>query len=77
MLILQRKVGQSLKIGDHITVSVVSVDGGRVRLSIEAPSEISIMRSELLEAKKANQEAVLENVSADVLLELLGDVSAP
>ncbi len=77
MLILQRKVGQSLKIGENITVSVVSVDGGRVRLSIEAPSEISIMRSELLETKKANQEAVLENVSADALLELLGDVKAP
>ena len=47
MLILQRKAGESLLIGDEIEVSVLSVDSGRVRLAIEAPKSVSILRSEL------------------------------
>lgn len=37
MLILQRKSGESLVIGEDISITVVSVDGGRVRLAISAP----------------------------------------
>ena len=41
MLILQRKAGESLFIGDEIEVSVLSVEAGRVRLAIDAPKSVS------------------------------------
>ena len=45
MLILQRKEGESLLIGDEIEISILSVEAGRVRLAIEAPKSISILRA--------------------------------
>ena len=47
MLVLTRKVGEKILIGDQITVTVISITGNRVRLGIEAPSEIGIRRSEV------------------------------
>ncbi len=49
MLVLSRKAGESLLIGENITVTVVAVEGDRVRLGLEAPSEMRIFRKELLE----------------------------
>lgn len=72
MLILQRKPGESLVIGEDITVSVVSIEGGRVRLAISAPAEVSILRSELLDAKLVNQDSAVEESAPAELLGLLG-----
>ena len=72
MLILQRKPGESLMIGEEIRVSVVSIEGGRVRLAISAPPEVSILRSELLDAKLANQDSAVEEAAPAELLGLLG-----
>ena len=47
MLVLSRKVGEQLWIGDKITVTVVRIAGGGVRIGIEAPDELPIMRAEL------------------------------
>jgi carbon storage regulator len=47
MLVLSRKVGERLVIGDNITVVVSRVAGNRVMLGIEAPSEVRIIRGEL------------------------------
>ena len=69
MLILQRKEGESLFIGDNIEISVLSVEAGRVRLAIEAPKNVPILRSELRSAMVTNREAADEEVSP---LELLG-----
>ncbi|MBT4865729.1 MAG: carbon storage regulator [Planctomycetaceae bacterium] len=44
MLVLSRKLGEAIKISDNITVRLVKVGNGRVRLGIEAPPEISISR---------------------------------
>lgn len=49
MLILTRRVGETLIIGDDVTVEVMSVKGDRVRLSIKAPRSVSVHRSELYE----------------------------
>jgi len=49
MLVISRKVGESLVIGDDIAVTVVKVAGGGVRLGIEAPDGYLIVREELLE----------------------------
>jgi carbon storage regulator len=47
MLVLSRKVGEKLVIGDNITVVVSRVAGNRVTLGVEAPSEVRIVRGEL------------------------------
>ena len=46
MLILSRGVLEEIKIGNEITVSVVEVKGGKVRIGIEAPKHVNIMRRE-------------------------------
>jgi carbon storage regulator len=71
MLILQRKAGQSLVIGENITVTVVSVDGGRVRLAISAPKDTPILRDELVVATAANRDAAQEEAAPSELLRLL------
>ena len=63
MLILQRKPGESVVIGEEISISVVSVEGGRVRLAISAPQEIPILRSELLDATAANRDSAAEEAA--------------
>lgn len=71
MLILQRKAGESLFIGDEIRVSILSVEAGRVRLAIEAPRDVSILRSELRFAAAANREAADEEAPPLALLDVL------
>ena len=47
MLVLSRKPGEKVCIGDDITLTVVSVSGNHIRLGIEAPAHIGVLRSEL------------------------------
>jgi len=55
MLVLARKLDESIVINDNITIKIISVEKGVVKLGIDAPREISIIRSELLEdVKDAN-----------------------
>ncbi len=75
MLILQRRPGESLKIGQDIEVSVVSVEGGRVRLAISAPQDVPILRSELLYATAANRDSAVEEAAPAALLGLLGGIA--
>ena len=49
MLVLSRKKGESLSVGQEITIEILSVDGDRVRIGIQAPREVRIIRKELLE----------------------------
>lgn len=71
-MILQRKAGESLFIGEDIQITVLSSEAGRVRLAIEAPRETTILRSELRKAMDTNQAAAKEEASPLALLELLG-----
>lgn len=57
MLILTRKPGESLIIGDDITINILGVQGNQVRIGIDAPKEVKIMRTELLEREKARSNA--------------------
>lgn len=63
MLVLSRKVGERIWIGDKISVTVVRITGGGVRLGIDAPSELPVVREELkskmneAEEKSASNEA--------------------
>ena len=72
MLILQRKPGEAVRIGENITVSILSVENGRVRIAIDAPTSIPILRSELIEASAANRDSVVSGTSADELMAFLG-----
>jgi carbon storage regulator CsrA len=49
MLILSRKMNQQIRIGDDIVLTVLKVKGNKVRLGIEAPREVEVVRAELLE----------------------------
>jgi carbon storage regulator len=55
MLVLTRKLTEKLFIGDDICVTVVSLEGGKVRLGIEAPREVSIVRAELVPERLATR----------------------
>jgi carbon storage regulator len=53
MLILSRKVGESIAIGDDIKVTVIKVQGGQVRLGIEASPDVTVLRQELVQETEA------------------------
>ena len=55
MLVLSRKVGERILIGPDIAVTVVRVTGGGVRLGIEAPPELPVVREELAQAIQDEQ----------------------
>ena len=63
MLILTRKLDESIIINENISVKVISIDKGIVKLGIDAPKEVSILRSELVEAVTA------ENKKASSILD--------
>lgn len=59
MLVLSRRVNEAIKVGDDITLKILEVDGDRIKIGIEAPHNMKIMRAELLEEVKAsNCEAI-------------------
>jgi len=49
MLILTRRVAESLVIGDNVTVTVLEIQGGRVRIGVSAPRDVIVNREEILE----------------------------
>lgn len=66
MLVLSRKVGEKLMIGDQITIVVSCVAGNRVTLGIDAPLEVPIMRAEIaasVQPAKAEAGASLETLA--------------
>ncbi len=50
MLVLTRKIGEAIQLGDDVTVEVLEVRGGRVRLGITAPSSVGVHRREIVVA---------------------------
>lgn len=70
MLILTRKIGQSIIIGNDIEIIVSAIDGDQVKIGIQAPKELKILRKEVYEEVTiSNREAV---ASRDSLLQIKG-----
>jgi carbon storage regulator len=64
MLVLSRKVGESIKLADDIEITVLAVDSARVRLGIRAPRHIDVRRSmPEVNVGEANREAMLPDAS--------------
>jgi carbon storage regulator len=57
MLILTRRAGEALRIGDEIEVTVMAVNGSQVRIGINAPRDIAVDREEIAERKRRDREA--------------------
>jgi carbon storage regulator len=71
MLVIARKVGQTVLIGDEIEITVAAVRGDQVRLAIQAPRAVTILRKETVEQVEAGNAAAID--AAPDLLKLLGE----
>lgn len=67
MLVLSRKMGESIQIADNISITISRVCGGRVRLSIDAPQSVRVVRKELLLADSGHCDEDAPSVAAQPL----------
>jgi len=70
MLVLTRKLGEVIKIGDKVKVVVVSIEGGSVKLGIEAPEEIPVHREEVYDKIAAENRAASSGFDKEKLQSL-------
>ena len=71
MLILRRKKNESLLIGENIRVTIIECASDGVRLAIDAPKQISILREELSEAEQINKTAITPDMGSVWMLQSL------
>lgn len=72
MLILTRKQGEAFVIGDNIEISIAEINGDKVRIAIDAPREVKILRKELKDAGELNKEAASADSSRESISNLAG-----
>lgn len=71
MLILTRRIGEKIKIGDDIDVVVLGITGGQVRLGVTAPSDVSVHREEIykrIELEMMDIKNVLPSLEKEVVM---------
>jgi carbon storage regulator len=60
MLILTRRAGETLMIGDDVSITVLGVKGNQVRIGIDAPKDVAVHREEIFDRIQDDQESELE-----------------
>ena len=67
MLVISRRIGEELKIGDDIIVKIVDIDKNQVKIGVDAPRDISILRMELVEEiTKQNKLSINKSTETDL-----------
>ena len=66
MLILTRRVGEALKLGEDITVTVLGVRGNQVRIGIDAPKSVAIQREEIYSTAVTDRTPEIEDELSDI-----------
>jgi len=67
MLVLTRKIGETIRIKDNISITVMDIDGRSVKLAIDAPKEIPIYREEIFKKiQKENKDAAAKSGAQDL-----------
>jgi carbon storage regulator len=62
--VFTRRVGQSVVVDDHIRITILEVNGRQVRVAIEAPREVNVVRAEIKDRPRRPREAVLADTPA-------------
>ena len=75
MLIISRRLGESLIIDDNIEVFILDAQKDKIRIGIDAPKHIKILRKELVETERSNREAVssADEINLNVLNKVIGN----
>jgi len=60
MLVLSRKLNETIIIGDNIRVTLLGIDGDKIKLGIDAPRDVRVFREELIEATRSTNKQALE-----------------
>ena len=72
MLILSRKIGETIRIGDDIAISILEIRGNQVRIGVKAPRDVSVHRQEVYEMiQEQNQQAATASPTDKVLIQSL------
>ena len=77
MLILTRKVGESINIGDDITITILGVSGQQVRIGINAPKDVAVHREEIYQRIQAGLTAPDKPQTPRILLQSVASPFAP
>jgi carbon storage regulator len=67
MLVLSRKRFESVWVGENVRITVLKLEGGHVRLGIEAPADVTVLRSELAEAQHREPGSPLARIRSERL----------
>ena len=62
MLVLTRRPGESIVIGDNIVVTIIEIKGGQVRVGVDAPRSVDVYRKEIYEQVRQENLAAIDNV---------------
>lgn len=65
MLVLKRKAGESIIVADNIEIKIIEVEEGRIKIGIDAPKEVSIIRKEVLDETKLENKTAAQSRNID------------